>query len=152
MPKDPNHRTPRTGDLVYFQSSPDFCNTNTTYTDNMRHRVCDPTLSSGQGSCSLLCCGRGARKITETKQTKCNCVFKWCCKVVCQMCEVQETKYVCRQIKVIWKLIHNICGVSPCKISKSSYSNQNLIHKSTKLRSPRISFSSLHLSNHFVHF
>ncbi|TMS38483.1 hypothetical protein L596_005202 [Steinernema carpocapsae] len=73
-------------ELVYLDDSPDYCSADRSQgTLGTRGRVCRRG-SSGADSCDLLCCGRGYNTYTKETESKCNCKFQWCCKVVCQTC------------------------------------------------------------------
>ncbi|KAK0399914.1 hypothetical protein QR680_003272 [Steinernema hermaphroditum] len=73
-------------ELVYLDDSPDYCAADRSAgTLGTQGRVCRRG-SNGADSCDLLCCGRGYNTYTKEMQSKCNCKFQWCCKVVCQTC------------------------------------------------------------------
>ena len=87
-------KAPVTEDLVYSMDSPDYCEPNKSLGSiGTARRVCDPN-SIGIGGCDLLCCGRrySTRQVEVTEN--CNCRFRWCCEVICQICNV--TKYIHR--------------------------------------------------------
>jgi len=83
-------------DLVYLESSPDYCQTDRgNGTTGTQGRIC----SKEQGrpnSCDSLCCGRGYNSYTEEVLTKCNCKFKWCCQVVCNTCRNTAEIHICK--------------------------------------------------------
>ncbi|RVE61736.1 hypothetical protein OJAV_G00176170 [Oryzias javanicus] len=85
-PKYNNFKPPTERDLVYYESSPNFCEPNPeTGSFGTRDRVCNLT-SHGIDGCDLLCCGRGHNTRTEKRKEKCHCIFHWCCYVSCQEC------------------------------------------------------------------
>ena len=83
------HR-PKKGDLVYLESSPNYCG-RSEYTAGTRDRVCDK-----QDNCDVLCCGRGHNVHTRIVEKPCNCQVIWCCYVKCQRCYVTEDIYTCK--------------------------------------------------------
>lgn len=58
-------------------------------------RKCNRT-STGTGSCSSMCCGRGYNMAKEHRDEKCYCKFLWCCQVKCQECHIEEWISVCK--------------------------------------------------------
>ncbi|KAK9968401.1 hypothetical protein ABG768_002729 [Culter alburnus] len=96
VPKDIDIRPVRENELVYLQSSPDYCMRN----DKMgsfgtQDRQCNKT-SSGSDSCDLMCCGRGYNPYSERVVERCHCKYHWCCYVTCKKCERTVEKYVCK--------------------------------------------------------
>lgn len=83
--RDYHARTvPMGEDLVYIDSSPDFCRSSKQLGWKGTHgRVCNRT-SNGLDSCSVLCCGRGYNTKKMVVREKCNCKFHWCCEVKCK--------------------------------------------------------------------
>lgn len=74
-------------DLVYLDSSPDFCEKDDRAGTLGTHgRTCNRTSNAIDG-CDLLCCGRGYTSRTERVKTRCDCKFYWCCYVKCKECE-----------------------------------------------------------------
>lgn len=83
-------------DLVYLNSSPDYCRPNLRLAFyGTRGRVCNRT-SRGIDSCELLCCGRPYVTRMETLKYKCNCKFNWCCSVSCQECHTVKQVTRCQ--------------------------------------------------------
>uniref|UniRef100_A0A0K0FDY6 Protein Wnt n=1 Tax=Strongyloides venezuelensis TaxID=75913 RepID=A0A0K0FDY6_STRVS len=83
-------------ELVFLQNSPDYCRSdNKTGTIGTEGRICNKD-SQGPDSCDLLCCGRGYNSYIEEVETKCNCKFQWCCKVVCDICKDQTYIHTCK--------------------------------------------------------
>lgn len=58
-------------------------------------RKCNRT-TTGSGSCSSMCCGRGYNLIKEHRVEKCFCKFHWCCQVECRECHYEEWVSVCK--------------------------------------------------------
>lgn len=85
---------PRKNDLVYLNSSPDFCEANKkTGLLGTAGRQCNST-SYGMDQCDLLCCGRGFYRQVKEIEEDCNCRFVWCCRVECDRCRrKQEFNY-----------------------------------------------------------
>lgn len=83
-------------DLIYSQSSPDFCRRKRKKGMlGTTGRACDPK-SIGLGGCDILCCARGYRVQQVTVVTNCKCKFHWCCDVICQTCQQQFTVHICK--------------------------------------------------------
>ncbi|XP_046675324.1 protein Wnt-10a isoform X2 [Homalodisca vitripennis] len=83
-------------ELLYYQKSPNFCESNAAEdVDGTVGRQCNRT-SRGVDSCSSLCCGRGYNIIKQRRTDRCHCRFHWCCYVVCQNCTVEEWITVCK--------------------------------------------------------
>jgi len=73
-------------DLVYLQTSPDYCEYDVQRGSLGTHgRECDPT-SQGINGCDLLCCNRGYTTRRERRVERCKCKFHWCCYVECEEC------------------------------------------------------------------
>lgn len=96
VPKDIDVRPVRENELVYLQSSPDFCAKNEKQgAVGTQDRQCNKT-SSGSDSCDLMCCGRGYNPYTEKVVERCHCKYHWCCYVTCKKCERTVERYVCK--------------------------------------------------------
>ncbi|KAB5543203.1 hypothetical protein PHYPO_G00076450 [Pangasianodon hypophthalmus] len=97
VPKDIDVRPVRENELVYLQSSPDFCAKNEKMGSigTQDSRQCNKT-SSGSDSCDLMCCGRGYNPYTEKVMERCHCKYHWCCYVTCKKCERTVERYVCK--------------------------------------------------------
>lgn len=94
-PKYALFRPPADSDLVYYESSPDFCEPNQeTGSFGTRERWCNAT-SHGIDGCELLCCGRGHSSRVALRHEKCHCVFHWCCYVSCQECSRVYRVHTC---------------------------------------------------------
>ncbi|XP_026289277.1 protein Wnt-1-like [Frankliniella occidentalis] len=94
-PYDPEHKPPGTKDLVYLETSPDFCNRHPRLGIQGTHgRQCNDT-SIGVDGCDLMCCGRGYRTQELHVVERCACTFHWCCEVKCKLCRVKKTVHTC---------------------------------------------------------
>lgn len=94
-PHRPEHKEPGVKDLVYFESSPGFCEKNPRLGIQGTHgRQCNDT-SIGVDGCDLMCCGRGYRTQEVQVIERCNCIFEWCCKVKCSWCRTKRTIHTC---------------------------------------------------------
>ncbi|XP_055376678.1 protein Wnt-6 [Condylostylus longicornis] len=83
-------------DIIYTDISPDFCDSNyKTGSLGTYKRECNLT-SSGNDNCDTLCCNRGYIYRTNNENINCNCVFKWCCDVKCDICQHNRTVTICR--------------------------------------------------------
>ncbi|KAA0718818.1 Protein Wnt-3a [Triplophysa tibetana] len=100
-PKYTFFKPPTETDLVYYESSPNFCEPNPeTGSFGTRDRACNLT-SHGIDGCDLLCCGRGHNTRTEKRKEKCHCIFHWCCYVSCQECTRIYDVHTCNIIHVL---------------------------------------------------
>nr|ARJ36956.1 wnt1 [Membranipora membranacea] len=92
-----NHMAPTKKDMVYFEDSPDFCDSDTLAKYNFEGtsgRECNATSMLIDG-CQLMCCGKGYRTETYTAKKRCHCTFEWCCEVHCEVCTEQRTRHIC---------------------------------------------------------
>lgn len=81
--------------LFYYQRSPSFCDRDfSSDISGTEGRKCNRN-SSGIGSCSSMCCGRGYNVINEHRVEKCACHFQWCCQVICETCIYEEWISTC---------------------------------------------------------
>ncbi|XP_042234685.1 protein Wnt-2b-A-like [Homarus americanus] len=96
VPRYGDHRKPRKKDLVYLESSPDYCDADSSsgFTGT-GGRQCNRT-SQGTDGCELLCCGRGFDTHKRLITTKCECMFQWCCSVECKTCEAWMDLHFCK--------------------------------------------------------
>ncbi|XP_057665370.1 protein Wnt-6 isoform X1 [Diorhabda carinulata] len=95
MPEGETIKPPGRGDLVYSEESPLYCVPNNTLGSfGTQGRICNDT-SQGEEGCGILCCGRGYSTHTEEVKVNCNCTFKYCCEVQCDICKVTERKNIC---------------------------------------------------------
>lgn len=82
--------------LFYYQRSPTFCERDVIADiHGTADRKCNRN-STGNGSCSSMCCGRGYNLIKERRTEKCFCKFHWCCQVECKECHTEEWVSVCK--------------------------------------------------------
>ncbi|XP_062054248.1 protein Wnt-11 [Lepus europaeus] len=96
VPKDLDIRPVKDSELVYLQSSPDFCMKNEKVgSHGTQDRQCNKT-SNGSDSCDLMCCGRGYNPYTDHVVERCHCKYHWCCYVTCRRCERAVERYVCK--------------------------------------------------------
>ena len=89
-------KLPTAEDLVYVESSPDYCTDNLkTGSIGTQGRVCNHT-STGLDGCNQMCCGRGHNTYKALVSEKCNCKFNWCCWVQCETCTSMKDIYTCK--------------------------------------------------------
>ncbi|KAG9511049.1 Protein Wnt-1, partial [Fragariocoptes setiger] len=88
-------------DLLYLNRSPDFCSPlkNINF-KGIKGRPCRPDkrdLAGGpvSGTCSDLCCNRGHETSLRLDLVRCNCRFKFCCRLVCEQCLKQSLAHRC---------------------------------------------------------
>lgn len=110
IPEGETIKPPSRMDLVYSEDSPTFCNPNLTLGSfGTKGRECKDNSPSEEG-CGIMCCGRGALPYTEEIQTHCNCTFKYCCDVECEICRLNKTTHICLWFFLIsFILFCNIC-------------------------------------------
>ena len=103
-------RRPSKDDLIFFERSPDYClPINGSAMGGTVGRRCKRSSMSGEGgsqapglnslhdgSCDVLCCGRGYNSYRETVFERCHCRFVWCCHVTCSTCRRLEDVHVCK--------------------------------------------------------
>lgn len=105
-PKYNYFKPPTERDLVYYESSPNFCDPNPeTGSFGTRDRICNLT-SHGIDGCDLLCCGRGHNTRTEKRKEKCHCIFHWCCYVSCQECVRVYDVHTCKWRRLVLVFAH----------------------------------------------
>ncbi|XP_035482816.1 protein Wnt-11 [Scophthalmus maximus] len=96
VPKDIDIRPVRENELIYLQSSPNFCTKNEKQGSfGTQDRQCNKT-SVGSDSCDLMCCDRGYNPYSEKLVERCHCKYHWCCYVTCKKCERIVERYVCK--------------------------------------------------------
>ncbi|XP_022914266.2 protein Wnt-1 [Onthophagus taurus] len=94
-PFNSEHKPPGSEDLVYLETSPGFCEKNPKLGILGTHgRQCNDT-SLGVDGCDLMCCGRGYRTQEVPVAERCNCTFKWCCEVKCDVCRSTKIVHTC---------------------------------------------------------
>ncbi|XP_033628861.1 proto-oncogene Wnt-3-like [Asterias rubens] len=96
QPKSLLYKPPTKADLVYYESSPDYCEFNPELGSlGTVGRQCNKTSNAIDG-CQLMCCGRGYNTIVHQVTERCNCQFVWCCKVLCDNCERSYEIHTCK--------------------------------------------------------
>nr|CDI40100.1 WNT4 protein [Euperipatoides kanangrensis] len=95
VPLNPHFGPHTETDLVYLDSSPDFCTKDPkTGSLGTSGRICNKTSKAIDG-CELLCCGRGYTTRQETIIERCMCKFHWCCYVKCKECQREVEIHTC---------------------------------------------------------
>ncbi|XP_074646157.1 protein Wnt-7b-like [Tubulanus polymorphus] len=95
--KQRRRRRPRRTDLVYLESSPNYCERDmSVLSPGTRGRQCNRSSNNKMNSCHLLCCDRGYNTHQYTRTWQCNCKFIWCCDVTCQICRQETEIYTCK--------------------------------------------------------
>lgn len=94
-PYNPEHKPPSSDDLVYLEPSPGFCEKDPKLgIQGTYGRQCNET-SPGVDGCDLMCCGRGSKPQEVTSIERCNCTFRWCCEVKCDVCKFKKKIHTC---------------------------------------------------------
>lgn len=86
-------------DMIHFKLSLDFCLPNKQYKiEGVAGRECtvNENKTSSSSHCDNLCCGHGYEEYTVAESKPCNCKFVWCCRVECETCFTNKTKYRCK--------------------------------------------------------
>ena len=87
----------RTKKMIYFDPSPNYCTADPCYNiAGIAGRVCTLNDTSSSHHCDNLCCNQGHETFILKEPRPCKCKFMWCCKVECETCYRNETKYRCR--------------------------------------------------------
>lgn len=82
-------------DLLYYEDSPDFCVPNESYSiKGTKDRICSEDVNASH-NCAKLCCGRGHKTELREEQYKCECQFKYCCDLICQVCTRRKATHIC---------------------------------------------------------
>ncbi len=90
------HRKPRRRDLVYLDTSPNYCEYDPVAGSlGTQGRRCSLN-SKDTDSCDLMCCGRGYNTHQSLRTWQCNCKFHWCCHVTCHTCSERSEEYTCK--------------------------------------------------------
>ncbi|XP_056398700.1 protein Wnt-4 isoform X3 [Hyla sarda] len=96
VPKNSQFKPHTDEDLVYLDSSPDFCD------HDLKNgvlgttgRQCNKTSKAIDG-CELMCCGRGFHTEEVEITERCSCKFHWCCFVKCKQCHKVVEMHTCR--------------------------------------------------------
>ncbi|XP_043929135.1 protein Wnt-11 [Protopterus annectens] len=96
VPKDIDIRPVRENELIYLQTSPDYCTKNEKLGSfGTQDRHCNKT-SNGSDGCGLMCCGRGYNPYMDTVIERCHCKYHWCCYVTCKKCKRTVERYICK--------------------------------------------------------
>ena len=93
-----NELAVKSEDMIHFISSPDYCKPSPSYNiKGVVGRECTRNASkaSHQNHCDNLCCGSGSEEYIVQELNTCNCTFVWCCRVKCETCIKDVTKYRC---------------------------------------------------------
>lgn len=95
IPEGETIKPPTREDLVYTDTSPDFCvASHRTGSLGTQGRECNITSMATDG-CDLMCCNRGYVADIEVRTVSCNCKFEWCCEVKCQKCNERRPRFTC---------------------------------------------------------
>lgn len=87
--------SPSKFDLLYYEESPDFCVPSEMYNiKGTKGRTCSES-SNAINSCERLCCGRGYKTEVREEKYKCECQFKFCCKLDCNTCTRRKVIHKC---------------------------------------------------------
>ena len=87
---------PTAEDLVFLDSSPDYCSDNSNMgTFGTHGRACNKS-SKGPDGCGVMCCGRGYTVQKQVVKQRCNCRFNWCCFVKCDTCAKPQEIHTCK--------------------------------------------------------
>uniref|UniRef100_A0A1I8GLK8 Protein Wnt n=1 Tax=Macrostomum lignano TaxID=282301 RepID=A0A1I8GLK8_9PLAT len=91
-------RKPDGAGLVFLTESPDYClpDSNRGLPGTRGRRCWLDRPNGGPHSCLSLCCGRGFESRLFTTAEKCDCRFKWCCRVRCDWCPVTRLVHLCK--------------------------------------------------------
>ena len=90
------HRDEFLRDLVFYESSPDYCRQDASLSiPGTKGRVCKVD-SLGNDNCNHLCCDRGYDTVHMTIKSRCRCHFNWCCYVLCDECVENAWVTMCK--------------------------------------------------------
>lgn len=91
----PSIITPSKLDLLYYEESPNFCEPSERYNiKGTKGRTCSEN-SNATNNCESLCCGRGYKTEVREEKYKCECQFKFCCKLDCNTCTRRKVIHKC---------------------------------------------------------
>ncbi|KAI1728198.1 wnt family domain-containing protein [Ditylenchus destructor] len=94
--KNPMFKRHTPADLVYLDSSPDYCEPDAERgVLGTKGRQCNISSLAIDG-CDLLCCHRGYNRNVQIVKERCHCKFHYCCRVECQTCEKIVETYTCK--------------------------------------------------------
>lgn len=87
--------TIRALDLLYYEESPDFCVPSERYNiKGTKGRICSENPDS-PNNCERLCCGRDYKTEVREEKYKCECQFKFCCQLDCNICTGRKVIHKC---------------------------------------------------------
>jgi len=90
------HRDEFHRDLVFYESSPNYCRVDSSLNiPGTKGRVCKVD-SLGTDNCNTLCCDRGYDTVHMTIKKRCRCHFNWCCYVLCDECVEKAWVTLCK--------------------------------------------------------
>lgn len=94
--KNPMFKRHTHADLVYLNSSPDYCEPDLVRgVLGTKGRPCNSSSLAVDG-CDLLCCHRGFNRHVRIVNERCNCKFHYCCRVICDTCERMVEYFTCK--------------------------------------------------------
>ena len=98
MGEDDIYSKPKKTDLIFLESSPNFCVKNLDDGSvGTQGRYCNSSIGAERTEgCDVLCCGRDFVKEKWTGPEKCRCQFIWCCEVTCDECIVTREYSRCK--------------------------------------------------------
>ncbi|KAI6198266.1 Protein Wnt [Aphelenchoides fujianensis] len=83
-------------ELIFIRPSPSYCDESSEWGSlGTRDRECTHNTTDSS-SCENLCCGRGFNTQQIKLSEQCNCRFKYCCVVKCDVCERLVEKHYCK--------------------------------------------------------
>ena len=83
--------------MIHFGHSPNYCKANSDYNiAGIEGRECTLKNSLSSQHCDNLCCDHGYENVTVTEKRSCNCKFVWCCRVVCDTCDIARVIQRCK--------------------------------------------------------
>ncbi|KAG7296554.1 hypothetical protein JYU34_020346 [Plutella xylostella] len=92
----PGYSVPTAQHLVYLEDSPNYCVSDDALGSlGTAGRQCNKT-SQGLDGCDVLCCGRGYNTKKVVLRERCECSFKWCCRVECNTCVITREEFTCK--------------------------------------------------------
>ncbi|XP_013417895.1 protein Wnt-11b-2 [Lingula anatina] len=95
VPTNRYRRSIRQDDLIYYTTSPDYCNPDkSTGSVGTKGRRCIKGSPTSAG-CDSMCCGRGFKSVSKMVEERCNCKYIWCCYVDCDRCIKKVTEHTC---------------------------------------------------------
>lgn len=87
--------TPSKMDILFYEDSPNFCEPFERYNiKGTKGRICSEHPND-INNCESLCCGRGYKTEVREEKYKCDCIFKFCCKLDCNTCTKRKVVHKC---------------------------------------------------------